>query len=648
MKYHSVSTIAGGERHTYLYHTTAGEPHKVYRTEKDGGKTITQQRGRKDKLLPWGDISSQELYIVEGEKCALWFINKGIPATTWAMGSGAWDKTDWSGLKGKSVILIPDNDEPGRQSMEELSQHLLDICRKVIILDYNPRDWPEKWDVADLSSVDDEEEFWARSIERAVFKVKKGVKLDQPISAVQEPPQDFYGEDTFNDLKQVLRGVRPVSGGEYYSAFCPVHDNKKTRALTFGLKNDKTWAKCNNPRCGAGTNEVIKAAGLWKAVNSSTPPPITTAAVEVAEQVLEVKGVEFQGLNWEELCAQTSETMSWLVGECIPEGGFFILTAKPKKGKSTLLRQMGMAVSNGLDFLGRPTKAARVLYCGFEDGAQNTRIHYQKIIDNTPGIDYTNLTFIVDPPNVHEQVEKLVWLKRHIQHYRAELVLLDPLMFFLNVDDANNYAEMLKILRPLKQMGAELGCSIGTAHHSRKSDGEDTLDTCLGSTAIAGTFESIFLMKSGKEENTAIIESRQRSGTNFAPSYLKMDVDRKVFNMEGDKSEVDVGGLMKQFNQFFWDVDNNNKGRVHHKMPPLSIYLKNIAEDLDIDEDKIFTVAELQEILSFTGGRFRQVLSTALDRPECGWKEAGEGKKGKPLCYYPKGLDNTAGDDYLL
>src|SRR5690606_31485363 len=61
-----------------------------------------------------GIKDATHVVLVEGEKAAEELISQGIPATT-AMGgaSAPVDKTDWSPLAGKHVLVWPDKDEAG-------------------------------------------------------------------------------------------------------------------------------------------------------------------------------------------------------------------------------------------------------------------------------------------------------------------------------------------------------------------------------------------------------------------------------------------------------------------------------------------------------------------------------------------------------
>lgn len=87
--------------------------------------------------------------LVEGEKCADALMHMGIVATT-AMGGAATalDKTDWSPLSGKTVIVWPDHDEAGARYADTVLPKLLSIGARVRRI-HVPDDKPTKWDAAD-------------------------------------------------------------------------------------------------------------------------------------------------------------------------------------------------------------------------------------------------------------------------------------------------------------------------------------------------------------------------------------------------------------------------------------------------------------------------------------------------------------------
>ena len=97
-------------------------------------------------------MMARTVILVEGEKCADALIGAGIVATTAMNGAKApVDKTDWSALKNKEVLIWPDRDAPGWDYAESAARACAAVgCQSVAIL-VPPADKPLKWDAADAA-----------------------------------------------------------------------------------------------------------------------------------------------------------------------------------------------------------------------------------------------------------------------------------------------------------------------------------------------------------------------------------------------------------------------------------------------------------------------------------------------------------------
>jgi putative DNA primase/helicase len=125
--------------------------------------------GRKKEFRPWdarrrktappdprplyhqpGIVSAAQVVLVEGEKCAQALIDAGITATTAMHGANApVDKTDWSPLAGKAVLIWPDRDKPGWEYATLAAQAILSAGAKTCHILYPPEEAAEGWDAAD-------------------------------------------------------------------------------------------------------------------------------------------------------------------------------------------------------------------------------------------------------------------------------------------------------------------------------------------------------------------------------------------------------------------------------------------------------------------------------------------------------------------
>lgn len=92
--------------------------------------------------------------IVEGEKAveaARLLLGNDYTVTTWPNGAAAIGKADFSPLRGRSCILWPDADEPGRKAMQQVAVLLQSIGAASVRLVELPPNLPKGWDLADAA-----------------------------------------------------------------------------------------------------------------------------------------------------------------------------------------------------------------------------------------------------------------------------------------------------------------------------------------------------------------------------------------------------------------------------------------------------------------------------------------------------------------
>jgi putative DNA primase/helicase len=132
----------------------------VYRYDPEPGrKEFRPWDVRRRKMAPpeprplynqLGMLKAEQVVLVEGEKCAQALIEFGVCATTAMHGANApVDKTDWTPLSGKHVLIWPDRDKPGWLYADQASQVILQAGAKSCAILQPPAEKPEGWDVAD-------------------------------------------------------------------------------------------------------------------------------------------------------------------------------------------------------------------------------------------------------------------------------------------------------------------------------------------------------------------------------------------------------------------------------------------------------------------------------------------------------------------
>jgi hypothetical protein len=103
-----------------------------------------------------GDANGRPVFVVEGEKDSDSLHAIGLLATTAPMGAGKWRLEYSESLRGRHVIVLPDNDDPGRQHAQAVAEALSGFASSVAVLELPGL--PPKGDVSDwLASGGDKE-----------------------------------------------------------------------------------------------------------------------------------------------------------------------------------------------------------------------------------------------------------------------------------------------------------------------------------------------------------------------------------------------------------------------------------------------------------------------------------------------------------
>jgi len=90
---------------------------------------------------------AETVYLVEGEKDVDRLRSIGLIATTSPMGAKKWSTDYEAPLSGRNVVILPDNDDPGRTHAETVARSLAGVAASVAVVELPGL--PEKGDVSD-------------------------------------------------------------------------------------------------------------------------------------------------------------------------------------------------------------------------------------------------------------------------------------------------------------------------------------------------------------------------------------------------------------------------------------------------------------------------------------------------------------------
>lgn len=174
-----------------LFQVCRMEPKKFRQRRPDGnGGWIWKLNGIEPVLYRLPEIiKAKEVLIVEGEKDVDNLINLGFTATTNPMGAKKWQDSYTETLKGKEIVLIPDNDNEGREHMTRVAGILNGHAASLKLL--NLPDLPSKGDVSDFIAK-------FQSTEQAAERLAILIENAEPY----EPPKQMSLDDIVMDLGQ--------------------------------------------------------------------------------------------------------------------------------------------------------------------------------------------------------------------------------------------------------------------------------------------------------------------------------------------------------------------------------------------------------------------------------------------------------------
>ena len=222
----------------------------------------------------------------------------------------------------------------------------------------------------------------------------------------------------------------------------------------------------------------------------------------------------------------TAEPVSFVVEDLLMRGGTTLLIGLPKQGKSTLAKQLAVAVAQGENVINRRVTQGTVLYYQMEEFKTWTTGTLRKM--GASNADPLLLEF--DRPEPAKAVPALRAALN--EHPDVVLLVLDMMAKVVNVKDFNDYAEVTAQLAPLTHLARETGVSILLLHHGKKSSSGDPINDALGSIALTGNVD-IIVGLSGDKTATRLSTS-SRVGKSLRNVRLTWDAETHLYSVSGE------------------------------------------------------------------------------------------------------------------
>lgn len=203
--------------------------------------------------------------------------------------------------------------------------------------------------------------------------------------------------------------------------------------------------------------------------------------------------------------------VEWLVGDLLPKAGTSVIAGAPKSGKSTISRQLCIAVAQGGEFLNRKVSKGKVLYLALEEQANilANQLKKQGLQDKDELLIHSGHVNTAD---------KFTALDNLIKAQSPAILVIDTLILFAGVQDINSYNETYTNMGRFNEIARQNNCHILFIHHQNKSD-KFGMNTIMGSSAIHASVDVAMIFSNFK--GTRYLTTEQRAGIPFNNQALE-------------------------------------------------------------------------------------------------------------------------------
>ena len=232
----------------------------------------------------------------------------------------------------------------------------------------------------------------------------------------------------------------------------------------------------------------------------------------------------------------------WAIEGLLPEG-LTIFAAPPKTGKSWLALKMALAISTGGKILGVfKANRGKVLYLALEDGCRRLQDRLNKLAE-ADDITISNDLIISTTINRADN-EGLQHLEQELdKHKDYRTVIIDTEARFKPAPTKNmhSYDSDTRAYAPLQQLAIKRRMALILITHLRKQKGsDDPYEQIIGSVAVTGTADAIWLLKRRRVESqgTLSITGRDLEEQDLAVRFDKNTCEWIVL---GDAARFQLG-----------------------------------------------------------------------------------------------------------
>ena len=298
-------------------------------------------------------------------------------------------------------------------------------------------------------------------------------------------------EDAWSDVANSLARVYGRSGEDYFVKYSKGEYNNqpyaKYKELDVLNRFRRALSEVDSRPSGYGIRRLCQLAGVE--VTQQEFEPISLLANNT---------LLFNGITAEELSLKTFPPMKWAIQDILPEGSY-LLTARPKVGKSWLALQMCLAVAFGGTVFNKNVVKGKAVYLALEDNPRRLKSRLEQL--RPQGYATPDLILHTDWLKFDKGgVQKLIEL---IEKEQPKLVVIDTLAKVRPESRRNNgvYIEDYQALEPITKVANQYRCTILVVHHNRKGKPEtDPLEQVSGSLGLSGAVDGVLVIDGNRSD----------------------------------------------------------------------------------------------------------------------------------------------------
>ena len=235
-----------------------------------------------------------------------------------------------------------------------------------------------------------------------------------------------------------------------------------------------------------------------------------------------------------------------------------IIGGYAKVGKSTLMRQLAVDVSQGKPFLGRDTVQSPVMYLALEESRNRVYAHFK-----TLGLKDGDPLYLMTDRLKHSYQDVHNALRYQVAKNNIKLLIVDTFSRMPTITgntlQVSDYGEMSKMLDDLLPIAHELDVCVMLIYHQsqwgKSASKGNTIASLLGSTAIPATADQVYTIMKASDG----LEDSEDERRVFKSEGRVQDLPRTLLGFNaGTLRSVDLGEVSQVKDQAWketvWDA----------------------------------------------------------------------------------------------